>query len=472
MALAPSGASESPVRDLEHYNASLDGIKADAVSASHQASTEFPTPQTSVPYDPAGMNFSRTESHTARLQHTAYAVDRTRKSLAAHRADVDLLRAQVRVSWERHYRYDTYYRESSRAYETTMQYAAIQVPFANKHQHVLRSRLDNDRTRFETQFLEASGLQRQLAELEIRLNRVITRFMDAASHLSELTLANESSNDDTTRAFEVPPSPGSNTSSLTRLDPVLAEYYDRAGDVSIMAERLWDLQEQHYHELASRGLREDQAEVLSVADVDFEATYEREHRILKAELDIAAGEVDALRVRCEQAGLDLTAGHRKDEESEVAFEHQSEHKISTGATLLVPFGPADEGSKIISLLDFDDAAAQVHGGVTGLRERPSFGTIAISGGSSVDDWIASISTNPDTTETYYTSFDDDASSLTPSTWGRPTDALVSSADTLTLPQERAGIATDPLPDLSHDAGHGTGDDDLLSPDLEMTAGPT
>ncbi|OQN96404.1 hypothetical protein B0A48_17656 [Cryoendolithus antarcticus] len=327
-----------------------------------------------------------------------------------------------------------------------MQYSPFRAPTLDRHLYALRSRLEHDRTRLETQYHEASDLQRHLSNLETDLYEVTTKFMDAALDLAQLTLGGTAPADNTTYEPTLELSAPSTMSSLTRLDPLLAQYYDRAGDVSIMAERMGDLQEQHYHEIATRGLREDQAEVLSIADADFDDNYEREHRILQTELDIAAGEADELRARCEAAGLDISAGLRNTEDSDTDVE-DSDLKPSNELIAPTPSGPTHDVEGMLHLLDIKDAAEQVRTASSVLRAplKPSESddrTVI-----SVDDWIASVTSSLNVDETNYTGFPGDPRSL-------PARSRNPSLSTLGTPLARRHSETDLLDEVLHGAGYG------------------
>lgn len=241
-------------------------------------------------------------------------LDRKHRRLQTSRADLQLLRSQVKVSWDRFQRFEDKYRESRRAYEFSMDRTHNRRVTSAGGLRLLREQFNEDRRRLETQYEEASSLEQRVAVMEEDLKRRDASFVAAAREFVDST--SRKSHEDliaqlATARQEMTGTPLSMSSTGTRLDPRLERYYDRAGDVKIMAERLLELEHQHNEELVTRGIRQDRDEVLSITDEDFDRDYSRKYTITDQELQIAIKDADDLREDCIKAGLDIDAWKQK-----------------------------------------------------------------------------------------------------------------------------------------------------------------
>lgn len=217
--------------------------------------------------------------------------------------DVRLLRAQIKSAWERFYRYRDQYVESRRLYEREIDLFTIRSTRSTDMQGIelLRRRSDSDRDQLERQCAETVGLEKQLEAKEDELQKRETAFADAANDM--LLIHSPAS-------AQEPALPSSSQSvpSLTpRLDPRLERYFDKAGDVKIMCERLLDLDQWRQETVITRELLADRGDVLPQSNEEFEEDYLRKRAIIEEEVNVVIAEADQLREACEQAGLDVTA---------------------------------------------------------------------------------------------------------------------------------------------------------------------
>ncbi|KAK6434441.1 hypothetical protein LTR95_009380, partial [Oleoguttula sp. CCFEE 5521] len=95
--------------------------------------------------------------------------------------------------------------------------------------------------------------------------------------------------------------------SSARLHPLLVRYYDAAGDVKVMGERLADVDYEHVDAATARSLRRDQDLELEQSDVAFQDEYHRRRGSIEHRLDAAIERADLLKAQCLFEGLDLGA---------------------------------------------------------------------------------------------------------------------------------------------------------------------
>lgn len=272
--------------------------------------------------------------------------------------DVRLLRSQVRSAWERFHRYRAQYRESRRLYEREMDPITVRCSGMSLIEDIdsLRSRFDSDRERLEQQCAEAISLEKQLEARENDLEAIETDFLDAASKLVLITQQTSDSNvDQQLHVAESarPDSPGPHT---PRLDPLLERYYDKAGDVKIMCERLLDLDEWRQEAVATRELLADRGEPLPIADDDFEKEYLRRRTIIEEEVNIVIAEADKLREKCEKAGLDVNAWQRAipdvdDDAAESSVFHEDDQMVEIAPVELTPSTFPEAGRSTKDIVD-------------------------------------------------------------------------------------------------------------------------
>lgn len=140
----------------------------------------------------------------------------------------------------------------------------------------------------------ATVLEGRLCEFETSVEHYAADFMEAAR-----TMCAAMQKDATEATLLAIPA------SEPKLDPLLEAYYDSAGDVKILGERLVMLDDGYSEDLALRELLREHDEEPSVADSAFEQDYLAERLKLGRDLDLAIEQADKLRAECLLAGLDI-----------------------------------------------------------------------------------------------------------------------------------------------------------------------
>ncbi|KAK6442487.1 hypothetical protein LTR95_001281 [Oleoguttula sp. CCFEE 5521] len=253
------------------------------------------------------------------LFRVAQDVDRKRQQVAINVDEVDLLRAREDNSWARHDRYHDIYVESRSLHESSIKYRRIHQVVPEQVLRFQRRRLDDDRLRLELQHAEASDLQRERHDQEAYLRNLREGLDAAVAELVKLTLDLARSTSLEAIASSTGPAFTLNTADLyERSDVRLKYYYDRASDVKIIAERRMEHEQQQYQDIATRGLRMDRDEILSIPDdKDFHELYNREQGFLEKELEIAVADANRLRDICLDEGLDPDRQPRAVEEPDI-----------------------------------------------------------------------------------------------------------------------------------------------------------
>ena len=95
------------------------------------------------------------------------------------------------------------------------------------------------------------------------------------------------------------PKSRSNTPSL------VAEYFDKAGDVGIQRERLEELDFSHMEGLQERDFVKERGDQLEVSDEQFVENYNARREEIQQDLEVAQAEAERLRARCTREGLDI-----------------------------------------------------------------------------------------------------------------------------------------------------------------------
>ncbi len=85
----------------------------------------------------------------------------------------------------------------------------------------------------------------------------------------------------------------------------LAEYYDKAGDVSVISDSLNDLELDRIEKRTQRDLLRDQDTRPITSEEQFEAAYNDERSVLRNRLHDTRSNVDILRSQCIRMGLDV-----------------------------------------------------------------------------------------------------------------------------------------------------------------------
>ena len=92
---------------------------------------------------------------------------------------------------------------------------------------------------------------------------------------------------------------------------MVTEYFDKVGDVGIYEERLVELIDTHEEGIIEREFRRDRGDVLKVTDEEFMQIYHERRAQIEQDLREAKEQVETLRRKCEEAGLDINAHRRR-----------------------------------------------------------------------------------------------------------------------------------------------------------------
>lgn len=95
------------------------------------------------------------------------------------------------------------------------------------------------------------------------------------------------------------------TDSDAGVHPLLAQYFDKAGDLMILQGHLEDLDSQETNKLTQRELLRDQEAPLPDTDEEFARYYHNKRSELRSRLEAVQARVNALRTDCDNAGLDV-----------------------------------------------------------------------------------------------------------------------------------------------------------------------
>ena len=93
--------------------------------------------------------------------------------------------------------------------------------------------------------------------------------------------------------------------SSSDLPPLLAEYFDRKGDVGIHYERLQEHDFYHQEALTERTRVRKRGCFVDVPDHQFDQSYQDRRNLIIRDLRVAEADVDALALRCREAGIDI-----------------------------------------------------------------------------------------------------------------------------------------------------------------------
>lgn len=117
------------------------------------------------------------------------------------------------------------------------------------------------------------------------------------------------------------------------LPPLLSQYFDTAGDITLLQEKLMETEYEHLREKATREHREDQGKIFEVSDEAFKEEYMETCRSINEQLIIAIETAQRLKEQCLMDGMDPDEWRKKhSEESEFpanASHHRSQKSFST-----------------------------------------------------------------------------------------------------------------------------------------------
>lgn len=232
-------------------------------------------------------------------------------------------RAQTLASCRR------YQQQSTAGLMLALNRGLASAPGSNEHEQsaVIAEAYEQYRADYETTQDEESKVMQlagQLSEMEYKLRNIeegLTRTLKSLGHVLKRSGSEVSSH-------RLSPSHSTHErSGFGDIHPLLAEYFDRKGDVSIMIERLHELQFDHSEGLLSREILADRGDALDTTDQQFQNEFIARRDEILRELEAAEADTVALKAQCEAAGLDTVIVR----ESSISSEEQG--------TLAVPDVP-------------------------------------------------------------------------------------------------------------------------------------
>ena len=108
-----------------------------------------------------------------------------------------------------------------------------------------------------------------------------------------------------------PQSSQSSARESARVHPLIAEYYDKVGDLKIMRERLMVFNTEYGDTQASRTFDVDHERILDTSDDEFEAAYKRERAEMEKAVETAKNAAKTAKAACTAQGLDSDVGENQ-----------------------------------------------------------------------------------------------------------------------------------------------------------------
>jgi hypothetical protein len=141
-----------------------------------------------------------------------------------------------------------------------------------------------------------------------------------------------------TAGRKVPASPSPHSTAMCSNQAALPEeYFQVAAEVQILGERLGDHNYEYWDAVARREYREDQDEVLSIPDEEFEKGYHEERTSITQRLDDAIKEADRLYAECRNRGIDVEANRMARRNDQDGSNDEARYQQTSGASLnLIP----------------------------------------------------------------------------------------------------------------------------------------
>lgn len=183
-----------------------------------------------------------------------------------------------------------------------------------------RSRLEADIAIFKEKSSSVQGFRNEVTQGESRLKGRIERL---AKLLRNTPLTLHLRNMEELRATQS--NTESNTSSAhssseSNTPTILAQYFDKKGDIGILQERLGELEYSFQEALLQRDLVQDRGEEVDVSDEKYYENHLRERRGILDDLERAERETFELAQKCRELGLEIT-GHIRNASSTGASEN-------------------------------------------------------------------------------------------------------------------------------------------------------
>ena len=109
--------------------------------------------------------------------------------------------------------------------------------------------------------------------------------------------------------------------SSGRFPPLIQDYFSKMGDISIIRERLSELETEHVEERAHLLFQSDRGIPLELSEQDFEDRYTRNHTRMESALNAAVNEAELAKAACLNAGLYPEAYRRPYSRKDVGDDH-------------------------------------------------------------------------------------------------------------------------------------------------------
>lgn len=248
------------------------------------------------------------ETH-ALVELAARQVTRRQAKLAPLRQEVQLLRDRANYEWEARTHERRHVRDSQK--ELMEELAAV---FGQLSRDPAFSRLQSlyqqclgDQQALADQIAVSRTVENELSSVQYRMMTEEKSFTKSVKKLLEAVHA--SGLDRTSSSLRSGPasqSPVSQIASPPELHPLLADCYDKVGDVKLARERIAEIVLQHEEEQISRKFREDQGRPMDLSDETFFRNYERDVTEAGTALSNAVEAAEIARRACLESGFDVT----------------------------------------------------------------------------------------------------------------------------------------------------------------------
>ncbi|KAK5123694.1 hypothetical protein LTR85_002330 [Meristemomyces frigidus] len=225
--------------------------------------------------------------------------------------DVQVVRDRANYEWEARYHQRRFVQDSQKAFMEEADALLSRLPPdpAFSKLQTLYQDVRNDQQALVEQAAISRTIEADLSDLQYRmikkegsLTKAVRRLLDSMQSLELATVSAQSD------AEHRPHSSRSQTETLPEINPLLAEYYDKVGDVRIMQERIADLSADHGDEQVRRAFQADMGEHSKMSEQDFGATYSSMLWEAERALSDAVQAAEVARATCLQSGLEVDAG--------------------------------------------------------------------------------------------------------------------------------------------------------------------
>jgi hypothetical protein len=289
------------------------------------------------------------------------------------RARCTALRSQSGAARKHWQRLLSQYHQITSAYETALDpYKSVSASSPQQQDVVvLRGYLIEIGKVLEGQSFKIRIIRGDLHEAQIALEHCELEFMELArlsnSQSNPQSTSSTSAYTHTTHTTQPDRRPSWQTSGSSMPDPLALreEYFKWAADVNMYGEQLADHNYEYWTSLADRERRQDQEEVLSLADEDFEADAQKRRDFITRALDEAIDNADRLKAECEELGIDLNPQRRNiwDLEDEALSDEdikaRAEYRKAFDAALTIVPPEAFENAELVLATPSDHGSEQL-----------------------------------------------------------------------------------------------------------------